>query len=173
MASNVPLTIQTIQNSNNDGTIVIGSNALYLSYSTHNNVYWAVVLDRSDLSVKANFTFTTNDVVPSQLTPFAGNSQYILILSTQSLQTANLPQGAFYDFLTKEGASSGLNRMEQIYEALNCGTWGWVNYAFVTVLGDDSSGSFEFVNYEGALLSTLYFFPVQVGSAVLYTPGEL
>jgi hypothetical protein len=173
MASNVPLTIQTVQNSNNDGTIVIGSNTLNLSYSTYSNVYWAVVLDRSDLSVKANFTFSDNSNVPSQLQPFLGNTQYVLILTTQSLSTTNLPQGALYSFLTSEGAGTELKRIEQIYEALNCGTWGWVNYCFVGVLGNANTISFEYSSYENTLLSTLYFFPVGFGSGVLYTPAEL
>lgn len=173
MATNVPLTIQTTQNTNTDGVIVVGTNRLSLAYGTYSNVYWAVVLDRSDLSVKANFTFSDNSSVPSQLQPFLGNTQYVLILSTQGLTTTNLPQGALYSFLTGEGASTELNRIEQIYEALNCGTWGWVNYCFVGVLGSANTISYEFSTYEETLLSTLYFFPVSFGNGVLYTPAEL
>jgi hypothetical protein len=171
MASNVPLTIQTIQNTTLASTIVIGSNTLSCQY-TLKNVYWIVILDRADLSVKANFTFATNNVVPSQLQPFLNNAQYIMILTTQSLATSNLPQGAFYNFLVGEGAETLLNKAEQIYEALNCGTWGWLNYTYVCVIGDQSSSGYEFLDYyNSAVVNTLYFFPITVGNQTLYTPA--
>ncbi|NOT50045.1 MAG: hypothetical protein HOP10_02065 [Chitinophagaceae bacterium] len=171
MASNVPLTIQTGVTQNYGSYIVIGSNALALNYQLQ-NIYWAVVVDRSNLNVVQNFTFTDNQNVPSQLTPYIGNPQYILILTTQNLSSTNLPAGNFYQLLVKEGAGVQLQRLEQIYEALSCGTWGWMGYTLVAVL--DNSTSYESAEfYDNAFVTTLQLIPVQVGSGVLYTPATL
>lgn len=173
MANNVPLTIQTVMSGNMPSAMVIGSNNLSIDMKLR-NVYWFVVLDRSDLSVKANFTTTTNNAVPSQLQPFQNDSQYVMIMTTQNLGTGYLPQGPLYDFLINEGAGTQLKRAEQIYEALNCGTWGWINYAYVAILGDPSTNGFEFLSYyQGAILSTLFFFPTNIGGKTIYTPAML
>jgi hypothetical protein len=172
MATNVPLTIQTIQNVNNSSQIVIGSNSLICEQKQ--NVYWFVVVDRSDLSVKANFTTSTNNAVPSQLTPYLNNTQYVMIVTTQGLTTANLPTGPLYEFFIKEGAGSVLNRAEQIYETLGCGSWGWLNYAYATILGDANSDGFEFMGlYEPTMVTTLTFMPTTVNGATIYTPTTL
>ena len=47
--------------------IVFGSQNL--SLELHYKMYWAVVVDRTNLNVLLNFTFTDNQSVPSQLTP--------------------------------------------------------------------------------------------------------
>lgn len=172
MANNVPLTIQTPMSGNLASRIVIGSNQLAIDQNLR-NVYWFVILDRSDLSVKANFTTTTNNAVPSQLSPYLNDSKYIMILTTQNLGTGHLPQGALYDFLINEGANRQLNRAEQIFEALNCGNWGWINYVYVAVLGDTSTSGFEYLDlYNSAILTTLHFFPVTIGGQTLYTPAQ-
>jgi hypothetical protein len=171
MANNVPLTIQTVLDGNLSSQVVIGSNTVSCKYGLR-NVYWCLVIDRSDLSVKENFTFSTNNVVPAQLKPYIGNSNYVLILTTQYLTSANLPQGAFYDYLTQEGAGTQLNRAEQIYETLSCGTWGWFSYAYVAIMGDPTTNGFEFLDmYHNAMVSTLYFFPTDIGGKTIYTPS--
>lgn len=170
MASNVPLTIQTGLALNYGSQIVFGSNNLSIQYNLQ-NTYWMVIVDRTNLNVVANFTFTDNSSIPAQLKPYAGNSQYFLILNTQNLQSANLPQGDFYNFLISEGAGPQLNAAEQIYEALNCGTWGWMSYCYVAVLGDDANDGCEFFNYyQQAMVNTLTLTPITVGSQVYYTP---
>jgi len=74
MASNVPLTIQTGVTQNYGSTIVIGSNNLNIDYSLQ-NLYWAVVIDRTNLNVVPNFTFSDNQSVPAQLTSYPNNPQ--------------------------------------------------------------------------------------------------
>lgn len=171
MASNVPLTIQTGTAQNYGSTIVIGTNNLNLDYTLQNQ-YWAVVLDRTNLNVLQNFTFTDNQSVPAQLTNYLNNPQYILILTTQNLSTLNLPAGAFYKMLTGLGAGPQLAKLEQIFGALSCGTWGWAGYTLVAVM--DDSTSYETADfYENAYVTALQLIPVQVGSGVLYTPAEL
>lgn len=156
---------------NYGSNIVFGSNNLSIDYSLQ-NIYWAVVVDRTNLSIVQNFTFTDNQNVPSQLMPYLNNPQYILILTTQNLSSMNLPAGSLYQTLMKEGAGPELQKLEQIYEALSCGTWGWMGYTLVSVL--DNSVNYEFSDiYQNAFVSTLQLIPVQVGTGVLYTPATL
>ncbi|MFN8288653.1 MAG: hypothetical protein U0U70_00210 [Chitinophagaceae bacterium] len=171
MASNVPLTIQTGIMQNYGSRIVFGSNNLSINYSLQ-NVYWAVVIDRTNLNVVQNFTFTDNQDVPSQLTPYLNNPQYLMILTTQNLSSANLPAGSLYQMLMNEGAGAQLQRLEQIYESLSCGTWGWMGYSLVSVL--DNSVSYESsAFYDNAFVTTLQLIPIQVGTGVLYTPATI
>jgi hypothetical protein len=171
MAANVPLTIQGCVYNNYGNVVSIGSNYLQLGYSTP-NLYWAIVVDRTNLNVVQNFTFSDNSDVPAQLLPYQNNSQYMLILSTMQLSSINLPVGNLYQFLTSQGAGAGLQKIEQIYAALNCGTWGNLGYILVTVF--DSSAGFDYSAYnQDAFISTLQLIPVQVGSGLLYTPVEI
>lgn len=171
MASIVPLTIQAGITQNFGSRITIGTNKLSIPYNV-SNLYWAVVLDRTNLNVLQNFTFTDNQNIPAQLNPYINNSQYILILTTQNLSTTHLPTGNFYNFLIQEGAGVALLRIEQIYQALSCGTWGWAGYTLVCVM--DKSTCYDFSDVLGnATVNTLSLMPIQVGTGVLYTPTEL
>jgi hypothetical protein len=72
--------------------------------------------------------------------------------------------------LVSQGAGSELQRIEQIYAALNCGTWGNLGYTLVTVM-DTTSGYDYSSYYENAFVTTLQLIPVKVGAGVLYTPA--
>lgn len=168
---NVPLTIQTSTLGNLDSIIVFGSNRLVLGPSKQ-NLYWAVVIDRSNLKIVQNFSFSDNQSVPAQLQSYLTNPQYILILTTQRIYSNNLPAGAFYKMLMSVGAGAELVQLEQIFAALNCSTWGFMGYTLVTVM--DTTDGFEFATHSGAnMVSTLQLVPTQVGSGVLYTPSPL
>jgi len=178
MASNVPLTLQTmISYSTNPYFSIININGKSISQQQTVNAatpgyYWALVLSRTDLSVQANFCFQANNVVPAQLNPYiAQPGQYILVLTTIGLSSANLPTGAFYDFLLQEGSAAELKKLEQIYAAFNCGTWGRFGYSLVTVIDNSPGASFEFASITGwSMVSTLLLAPIQIGSQTLYTP---
>jgi len=167
-AQNVPLTIQCCVYNNYGNTVAIGSNTLQIGYTTP-NLYWALVVDLTDLSVVQNFTFSDNSDVPAQLAPYENNSKYMLILSTMQLSSINLPVGNFYNFLVSQGAGKELRRIEQIYAALNCGTWGNLGYTLVTVLDGNPGVDYSAYNQD-AFISTLELVPVQVGSGIMYSP---
>lgn len=178
-AQNLPLTIQSLNYQGNwSNYIAIGKNGstlgLSLSNPTLRNAYWMVVLDRTTLKVVANFTTTDNSSVPPQLSPYLGNTKYMLIISTQNLGSAYLPQGALYSFLISEGAGPQLARLEQIYQTLNCGTWGFMAYSFVCVLGDDGSGAFEASTiHDNAILQTIQLMPINIAGTTSYVPISL
>ncbi|MEP6674786.1 MAG: hypothetical protein ABJA78_06515 [Ferruginibacter sp.] len=170
MASNAPLTIQCGISPN--ASSVINLNGTNLNPPATGVQYWILVLDRTDLSVQLNITFIPNDTVPAALQPFSGNSKYIMVLTTQTLTSDNLPTGAFYSFLVGEGAGSKLNSLEQVYEAFNCGTWGWMGYTLVSVM--DGTNSYEFSDIvPNSQLITLQLMPLQIGNQTLYTPIQL
>jgi len=165
---NVPLTIQCCIYGNYGNTVSIGTNNLQIGYNTP-NLYWALVVDRTNLNVVENFTFSDNSDVPRQLAPYENNAQYMLILSTMQLSSINLPVGNFYNFLVSQGAGKELQRIEQIFAALNCGTWS--NYGYILVTTLDSTPGFDFSGFiDNAIISTLQLIPVQVGSQTYYTP---
>jgi hypothetical protein len=176
MASNVPLTIQTVVWNgafSNNSYLVMGKNGYNPPGGvTLVNVYWALVVDRSNLNVVENFTFTDNQNVPTQLNPYLSNSNYMLILTTSRLQSNNLPAGNLYQFLMGMGAGSALLSLEQIYATLSCGTWGNMAYTLVSVL--DGSGGIEFSDYNFNIVAyPIQLMPVTVGTTVLYTPVNL
>lgn len=173
MASNVPLTLQVTTSPQNglSNLVVIGKNYLTVPGNLY-NVYWALVIDRTNLNVVQNFTFSNNNTVPSQLTPYMNNPQYMLILTSQGLVTANIPAGNFYSFLQQLGSGPALQSIEQLFAALNCGYWVNLTYSMISVF--DSSDAIEFSEYGGTtFVYTLQLVPVQVGTGVLYTPSKL
>jgi hypothetical protein len=167
--ADLPLTIQTPLTGNLGARVVIGKNQYRIDYNK-NNVYWLMVLDRTNLDVKVNITFSDNHDVPSQIAPYIGNSQYLIILTTQLLNTANLPTGKFYDYLISEGAGRELRRAEQIFAALNCANWAWFAYTYVAIMGDDTTSGFENFSFSNSTITTLTLMPFNVGNQIYYTP---
>jgi hypothetical protein len=173
MSNNVPLTIYSgIAPGNHANRIVIDKNSIHPANTQMSNCYWAVVVSRKDLSVLVNITFQSNSTIPSEFTGYAGNDDYVLILTTISLGSDNLPTGAFYNFLIQHGAGKELKRLEQIYAALNCGSIGSMGYSLVTVF-DQTLGIEHASCTEKILLSTLEFTPMNINNQVIYTPISL
>lgn len=171
MATNIPLTIQCSCVPYPPGKIVFGTNNLSISASA-GDCYWVVVVDRTDLTIVQNFTFSDSSDVPPALVPYQDNSQYMMILTSNQLISYNLPTGDFYNFLVSVGAGPALQNLEQIYTALGSGYWTTMAYTLVAVF--DSSAGYEYSDYQNnVVVNTLTLIPVQVGSGVLYTPVEL
>ena len=173
MASNLPLTLQVIV-ADHAGTgysnrVVIGNTQLKADEHLR-NIYWALVVDRTNLNVVENFTFTDNNTIPPQFANYTNNSQYMLILSSQILLTASIPAGQFYAYLKQLGAGQKLESIEQFYQTLGCGNWVYLSYTMVTVF--DSSEAIEFSEYKSDSVYTLQLIPVPTPSGVLYTPAQ-
>lgn len=178
-STNLPVTIQAINEvATWSNTITIGKNGSTLGIALGDykatNTYWIVVLNRQTLKVELNMTTKDNASVPTQLQAYLGNTNYILLLSTQNLGSAYLPQGALYNLLVSEGAGVQLKRLEQIYETLNCGTWGFMAYSFAAVLGNDGDIALEAATImDNAVLHTFELHPVDIGGNTFYTPVSL
>jgi hypothetical protein len=52
----------------------------------------------------------------------------------------HVPQGDFYDYLVKYGASRELQRMEQIYSVLSCGSYSRLSYVLSGQCGPRGGG---------------------------------
>jgi len=169
---NLPLTIQSPLIANFGAKIVIGTNYYSLD-SSKTNVYWYMVVDRTTLDVKVNLSTSDNQNVPSAIQPYVGNNQYILIFTTSLINSANIPTGALYNYLIKEGASVELKSMEQIYATLNCGNWGWFAYTFVGIMDNDETPGYELFSYSHSTVMTMQLLPVTTPSGVLYSPTPI
>ncbi|MBS1513127.1 MAG: hypothetical protein JST86_19985 [Bacteroidetes bacterium] len=173
--TSLPLTIQQIitdhQGTGYSNRVVMGSTQLAAG-QTLRNVYWAVIVDRTNLNVVENFTFSDNNDVPAQFNKYTGNPQYMLILSSQILLTANIPAGAFYTYLVDMGAGPALQSIEQFYQTLGCGNWVYLGYVFVSVF--DSNAAIEFSEYKSDTVYTMQLLAIpNPAGGVLYTPAKL
>ena len=169
-AATVPLTVQCCLYGNLDSIFAIGTNLYSQSYQ-QNNLYWILVVDRTNLAVVQNFTFSDNADVPTVLNQYVNNPQYMMMMTTLQLLSSNLPTGNFYNFLVSIGAGIELRKLEQLYGSLNCGNWACLGYTLVTVF--DTTGGIEFSSYQDNMVNIMSLLPVQVGSGVLYTPQQL
>ncbi|HYY55790.1 MAG TPA: hypothetical protein VE842_00590 [Pyrinomonadaceae bacterium] len=121
--------------------IVVGQGASKVTFSpkqSQNDSYWFAILDRTDpKKLVKDFVVPgqNNTTVPAGLEAYMSNPQYLYALVTQALSTLHVPQGALYDFLKKYGAGREMQRLEQVYTSLNCGTFGHVSY-ILTGQGD-------------------------------------
>jgi hypothetical protein len=174
MATSVPLTIETNRMGPIDQNpeIVIGSSS-YTVDSALQNIYRALVVDRTNLNVVQNFHFTDNHTIPAQLLPYNNNPQYLLILNTQNLYSPSLPTGQFYAFLQELGSGAALQSIEQIFQTLNCG--GKVNFCYTMIAVFDGSVCFDYsYAYDTYRVYTLLLEPVEPPTGgVLYTPVQL
>ncbi|HMS70760.1 MAG TPA: hypothetical protein PKD18_21585 [Saprospiraceae bacterium] len=172
MASNLPLTLQVVvtdhQGSGYSNRVVMGTTQLACDQNLR-NVYWALVVDRTNLNVVENFTFSDNNTIPPKLTQYTTNSQYMLILSSQILLTASIPAGQFYAYLLQLGAGPQLQSIEQFYQTLGCGNWVYLNYTMITVFG--SGEAIEYSEYKEDSVYTLELVPVPATNGVMYTPS--
>jgi hypothetical protein len=69
-----------------------------------------------------------NSTVPAGIDTYMNDPSYLFVVATQTLSTLHVPQGNFYDFLAKYGASRELQRLEQINSVYGCGSFGQMSY---------------------------------------------
>jgi hypothetical protein len=106
------------------------------------NSYWFCVLDAKNPTVKAAEIIvpgTANHAVPAGLDQYMSNPGYIITLVTHNLSVNNVPQGDFYTYLSKHGASRELQKLEQLNTSLGCGQVTGVSYV-LTVVGGNNYG---------------------------------
>jgi hypothetical protein len=139
------------------------------------NSYWFVAINRYTLKADYNVVQTSNDAKPQGIDPF-DTTDYMLVAATYGVNTDNLPQGPLYEFLVDNGAGRELRRLEQISNALSCGSLSNMAYALVGVLGPGPSAlpgieasSILQANNAGAILTSTLI-ATQVGARVIYSP---
>ena len=113
--------------------------------------YWIVILDSMNPKNKVKEWIvpgSNNSSVPADLDNYMSNPQYIFAVVTQYLSTLHVPQGDFYDYLVKYGASRALQRLEQINTVLGCGAYSRMNYLLTGTCGPRGGGNPSPPSYE-------------------------
>jgi len=113
-------------------TVGYGSNSTGMRPANpQDDSYWIVILNAKNPREKVKEWVVpgqNNSTVPSGIDTYMNDPDYLFAVSTQYLSTLHVPQGPFYDFLTKYGASRELQRLEQINTVLSCGSYSRMSY---------------------------------------------
>lgn len=164
----VPVTVQGTMEYPG-GMVVIGEQYFDPSSNAQNS-YWFLVVDLTSLKVVTSTVSAANDQVPPDVQQFAGNPQYLLILTTLVLRTDNLPQGALYQFLQSIGSGPMLARAEQINEQLGTGTIGAMSYILAATMDTGDGKGFEEFSFTDLTILTFELMPVTINGQTIYTP---
>lgn len=128
--------------------------------------YWICILDAKNPRVKVKdwvWPGTSNSTVPPGIDTYMNDPDYLFCVATQYLSTLHVPQGPFYDFLTKYGASRELQKLEQLNTVLSCGSYSRMSYILTGQCGPrdpklPSPPSYEmgsYLNYPVLLMMSL------------------
>jgi hypothetical protein len=104
--------------------------------------YWIVVMDSKNPRVKLKdwVVPAAGATVPPDMQSYFDNPSNIFAVATQYLSTLHVPQGPFFDFLTKYGAGRELQRLEQVNASLGCGAYGRISYVLTSLCGKREPG---------------------------------
>lgn len=158
MPSMLAYTVESTPWANNAPSVIIdvGRNRTVLSpASPQDDSYWIVIIDAKNPRTKVKewlIPAANNSTVPAGIDTYLDNPAYLFAVCTQYLNTLHVPQGAFYDFLVKHGASRELQKLEQLNAVLGCGGYGHVTYILTGQCGPRGHGlppptTFEFGSY--------------------------
>jgi hypothetical protein len=106
--------------------------------------YWIVILDANKPTAKLWETVTQNNkAIPTGLDQYMSNPAYLFAVVTQTLGSGQVPQGAFYDYLTAHGAGRELQKLEQI-SAYTAPPYGLVSRVAYVLTGQCGSGGIAY-----------------------------
>jgi hypothetical protein len=130
------------------------------------NSYWIVILNAKNPRERVKeWVFQDNLKVPAGIDTYMNDPDYIFVVTTQKLITYQVPQGDFYKFLAKYGASRELQKLEQLNSTLGYGTYGLVSYILTGACGPRTPiapPSYEvgsYTNYPALLMMSLESMP--------------
>jgi hypothetical protein len=147
-------TIQGMNYSGGAPYIIVGQGSTAARIKPQNpqdDSYWIVIIDGMNPKNKVKewvVPGSNNSSVPADLDGYMSNPQYIFAVVTQYLSTLHVPQGDFYDYLTKYGAGRQLQRLEQINTVLSCGSISRMNYVLTGMGGQRGGGNPAPPSYE-------------------------
>jgi hypothetical protein len=100
--------------------------------------YWICILNAKNPREKVKdwvVPGSQNSTVPPGIETYMNDPDYLFALATQYLSTLHVPQGPFYDFLTKFGAGRELQKLEQLNSVLSCGSYSRMSYVLTGQCG--------------------------------------
>jgi hypothetical protein len=172
MADNVPATAlsryrQTFQPSG----LGIGTNNFYPTLTSADTpAYWFIVVDLTSLKVVVNVISTDPTAVPSEVSPYLGNTQFFLYFVANAQIAQNMPQGPLYTFLQQVGSGPVLTNLEQTIEQMGTGTILSFSYILAATMDTNDNVGFESVDLVNYTTLAMQFMPVQVGGQTIYAP---
>jgi hypothetical protein len=105
--------------------------------------YWIVILDANKPTAKLQeWIFQNNKAIPTGLDQYMSNPKYLFAVVTQNLGS-NVPQGAWYDYLTAHGAGRELQKLEQL-SAYTAPPYGVVSRMAYVLTGQCGSGGIAY-----------------------------
>jgi hypothetical protein len=168
-----PMLAYTIRSpfQSNTGTASIrigqGSSAQVLTPSgAKDATYWIVILDANKPATKVHEWVTlTNTAPPGDLDNYMTNPGYLFAVVTQALGIGQVPQGPFYDYLSKHGAGRELQKLEQIssYTAPPYGLSPHVSYILTGQCGSGGNIAYEHGSFTEATVLELSLMPLPNG----------
>lgn len=132
--------------------------------------FWLVVVDLTSLKVVASDVSSDGSTVPSDISQYAGNSQYFLYAISNSAWASVMPQGDLYALLQKVGSGEKLARLEQIYAQIGTGFLGTFSYILAATMTEGDEPGFETLSMNDLTLLTMAFLPVTVNGQTIYAP---
>ena len=137
------------------------------------NGYWFMVIDLASLKQLASVFSADQNNVPSQVAPFVGQIDKLLIFASITMLGDHLPQGNLFATLKAVGAGALLDRCEQLATQLGTGTINPLSYTLVTTMDEDGRPGFEEFSFYGQAVETLSLMPVEINGQTVYTPVAL
>ena len=160
----------TIQTSSLQGyppmlAVGMGSNTTWMKPDRpQDDSYWIVFISANNPRQKVGEFIVPGSnasTVPAGIDTYINNPAYIFAVATQYLNTLHVPQGAFYNFLTKYGAGRELQKLEQVNSVLGCGSYGRMSYILTSAAGGRSDpkvpppASYEASNYTNTQINMM------------------
>ena len=119
--------------------------------------FWLVVVDRKTLKVVANAVVEDCSQVPPAVKKYDGNKDYILIVTSYSMNTSSSPKGDLDAFIKNNGGGIKYNAIQQISTVIGKINQTAYNYLMASVMGEKSEAIEVF----------------SIGNATLSLPMEL
>jgi hypothetical protein len=141
MPAMLAYTIQSTLYSTGRPSLIVGfgRDATYMTpASPQDDSYWICILNAKNPREKVKdwvVPGTSNSTVPPGIETYMNDPDYLFAVATQYLSTLHVPQGPFYDFLTKFGAGRELQKLEQLNTVLSCGSYSRMSYVLTGQCG--------------------------------------
>lgn len=126
--------------------------------------YWIVILDANKPAAKLQeWVVKDNKTIPSNLDQYMSNPKYLFAVVTQNIGS-NMPQGAWYDYLTAHGAGRELQKLEQL-SAYTAPPYGVVSRMAYVLTGQCGSGgiAYERGSFTDPVILELSLMPLPSG----------
>ena len=154
--------------------MAVGNERYATGANAKENSYWLFVLDLTSLKPVLDMVYDgDNATVPPQLRDLPHDQRHLLILTACSLRGDRLPQGDFYEYLTKVGSGVELRRAEQVFEQMGTGYRGAVSYVLAATLDERDMPGFEEMSFFHDTYLTFELMPQEIDNEIVYLPIRL